>query len=228
MSNSRQRFKLGELYHKGPHYYHATFDHITHKVNQQHKKIPVILLKDIYLVNENDKKIRLANKNDFKDKKGRHIIADHIWIKLTKPWLMLPKELIQGDEVIFQAEVEQYKIVRKDVNSKREQIYLDAKKKNDEIWKRWSKYTDTHKRKNFQLSLEKMKQKQRDNLAQAKRKQNDLKLVDYSLNKISKLKVVNYLNTAYSREQYNWQQYKRQGYKYSAWLAARSMAYCKK
>lgn len=69
---ARQRFRLKELFQKEPQYYHATFDHITHKINAQKKKIPVVLLTDVYLVNDLDKKIRLVNSNDFKDKKGRH------------------------------------------------------------------------------------------------------------------------------------------------------------
>ena len=71
----------------------------------QHKKIPVALLTDVYLVDENDKKVRLSKKNDFVDRKGRHIIADHIWVKFTKPWFEVPNELIKGDEIFFSAEV---------------------------------------------------------------------------------------------------------------------------
>lgn len=97
-SDTKQRFRLGELYQKGPNYYHAIFDHLTHKINSKGKKIPTILLKDIYLVDENDKKIPLRKNNDFIDAKGRHIVADHVWVKFTKPWFDLPFELLQGDE----------------------------------------------------------------------------------------------------------------------------------
>jgi len=48
---SKQRFRLAEYYQDGRMFYHATFDHLTHKGNQQGKKIPTILLKDVYLVN---------------------------------------------------------------------------------------------------------------------------------------------------------------------------------
>lgn len=227
MTKSKQRFRLAELYDSGPKYYHATFDHITHKINSQKKKIPVILLTDIYLVDKNDHKVRMAKSNDFKDSKGRHIIADHIWIKMTKPWFELSTELLCGDQLIFQAEVEKYPIIRDDVLRKRDQIFKDVNEKNEQIRKRWSQYTDTHKRKNYSLSLAKMKEKRRKNIEEAKKKQKFLELVDYSLNKVKKIKVVKKINPSfdYIREIYNYDQYKQQRYKYSAWLAARSMSF---
>lgn len=157
--SSKQRFRLGKYYGKPAQRYHATFGYIAHKTSNGVKR-PMILLTDLYLVDENGKKIRLANSNDFIDKKGRHIVADHAWVKFTKPWYSLPCELVKGDEVEFSAKVEQYKIVRADVLKERDQIWDKAKKKADAIYKRWSKYTDTHHRKNFQLSLDKMKAKQ--------------------------------------------------------------------
>lgn len=220
---SRQRFRLGEKYGKGEFYYHATFDHITHKVNRQKKKIPVVLLKDIYFVNKDGKRVLLAKSNDFRDKNGRHIVAEHIWVKLTKPWFSLPCELVTGDEVTFSAEVEKYKINRDDIVKKREKIWQAAVKKNDEIHKRWVRYTNKHYRKNFELSLRNMKRKQRNNLKIARQKQENLELVDYSLNKIKHVKLVKKIKSARAREQYDYHQYKKQGYKYSAWLAARSI-----
>lgn len=224
---NRQRFRLADYYQKGSKHYHATFDRLTHKTNAQHKKIPVALLTDVYLVDENDKKVRLSNKKDFIDKKGRHILADHLWVKFTKPWFEIPTELIKGDEVFFSAEVEQYKINRQDVLKERDKIWDEAKKKSEQIYLRWSKYTDTHRRKNFELSLNKMKQKQRDLMEQAKKEQEALELVDYSLNKIKNINVSKLIKPGhqFEREQYNYEQYKRQGYKYSAWLAARSIEY---
>lgn len=224
---NKQRFRLGDYYHKGANYYHATFDHLTHKVNAQGKKIPTILLTDVYLVDKDDKKIALRKSNDFIDKKGRHIVADHLWVKLTKPWFELPQELIKGDEIYFSAEIEQYRITRLDVIKKRDKIWNDAQKKSDQIYKSWSKYTDTHKRKNFQLSLEKMKQKQRKLLEQAKKDQEKLELVDYTLNRIKNIKVARWVKPkrGFKREKYDYDQYKRQGYKYSAWLAYHSMSY---
>lgn len=228
MSKTKQRFRLAEMYDEGSRYYHATFDHITHKTNSQKKKLPVILLTDIYLVDENDRKIKMAKANDFRDKKGRHIIADHLWVKMTKPWFELPYELLSGDQLYFQANVEKYHIFRDDLQKKRDQIYRDAKAKNEQIYKRWSKYTETHKRKNFQLSLKKLQEKERKNIQEATKKQKAIELVDYSLNKIKNIKVTNQFNPNfdYAREVYDYNQYKRQGYKYSAWLAARSMSFC--
>lgn len=229
MTKSRQRFRLAEFYNSDPKYYHATFDHITHKINAQKKKIPVVLLKDIYLVDENDRKVKMAKANDFRDKKGRHIIADHLWVKMTKPWFNLPTELLCGDQIFFQAGVEKYHIFRDDLQEKRNKIYRDAKAKNEQIYKRWSRYTDTHKRKNFQLSLEKLQAKERKNMNEAKRKQESIELVDYSLNKVKRIKVVEEIdpNFDYMREVYDYDQYKQRGYKYSAWLAARSMSFKK-
>ena len=224
---NRQRFRLADYYQNGSQYYHATFDRLTHKTNAQHKKIPVALLTDVYLVDENDKKVRLSNKKDFIDKKGRHILADHIWVKFTKPWFEVSTELIKGDEVFFSAEVEQYKINRQDILKERDKIWKDAKKKSEQIYQRWSKYTDTHKRKNFQLSLKKMKQKQHDLLEQAKKDQTELELVDYGLNKIKNISVSKMVKPRqhFQRDEYHYSQYKKQGYKYSAWLAARSIKY---
>ena len=224
---NRQRFRLGEKYGQGPAYYHATFHHLTHKVNQQHKKVPMILLKDIYLVDRNDKKIRLSNKNDFVDKTGRHIVADHCWVKLTKPWFDLKQELLFGDQIYFEAEVEKYKITRDDVLEKREQIWKAAKAENQRIYQRWAKYTDTHHRKNFDLSLKKMKQKQAQNIKKAKVDQQKLELVDYSLNRIKKIKISKIVSnlTYCDKEIPNYEQYKKWGYRYSSWLAARSIDY---
>lgn len=223
----RQRFRLAEYFGKSAQYYHATFDHITHKINRQSQKIPVILLTDVYLVDSQDKKIRLTNKDDFLDSKGRHIIADHLWVKLTKPWLELPQELLQGDEVYFRANVEQYNIVRTDTIAKRNQIWDAMVKKNKQIEQSWSYYTKHHYRKNFTQSLQKMRAKQKKNIDEAKILQAQVKLVDYSLNRISRLHITSFKKAKYGfqREVYNYYYFKKQGYKYSAWLAARSMNY---
>lgn len=227
---SKQRFRLAEYFGKPAQFYHATFDHITHKINRQHQKIPVILLTNVYLVDSQDKKIRLANKNDFIDAKGKHIIADHLWVKLTKPWLELPQELLQGDEIYFQANVEQYKITRADTIMKRNQIWDAMIKKNKRIETSWNYYTKHHYRKNFMTSLRKMRAKQQENITEAKKLQMQIKLVDYSLNHICKIHVVllRKVKKNFQRETYNYVRFKNQGYKYSAWLAARTMDYIEK
>lgn len=206
---AKQRFKLGKFYGKPSRQYRATFGYLTHKVNQQHKKIPVILLKNIYII----------------DKDKKYLVADHMWVKLTKPWFKLG-ELLDGDRITFKAKVEKYKISRDDVLAKREAIWQEAVKTNNQIYQRWQKYTDTHHRKNFQLSLDKMKQKQKNNLIEAKKQQAKLELVDYSLNYISNLKLISKnSDTSYEREQFDYDYYKKQGYKYSSWMAARSIDY---
>ena len=187
----------------------ATFGYLTHKINKQRKKIPVVLLKNIYII----------------DKDKKYLVADHMWIKLTKPWFKLG-ELLDGDRITFKAKVEKYKISRDDVLIKRELIWQEAVETNNQIYQRWQKYTDTHHRKNFQLSLDKMKQKQKNNLIEAKKQQAKLELVDYSLNYISNLKLIRKnSDTTYEREQFDYDYYKKQGYKYSAWMSARSINY---
>ena len=206
---AKQRFKLGKFYGKPPRQYLATFGQLTHKINRQRKKIPVILLKNIYVI----------------DKDRKHLVADHMWVKLTKPWFKLG-ELLDGDRVTFKAKVEKYKISRDDVLIKRELIWQEAVETNNQIYQRWQKYTDTHHRKNFQLSLDKMKQKQKNNLIEAKKQQAKLELVDYSLNYISNLKLISKnSDTTYERKQFDYDHYKKQGYKYSAWMSARSINY---
>ena len=61
---AKQRFKLGKFYGKPPRQYLATFGQLTHKINRQRKKIPVILLKNIYVI----------------DKDRKHLVADHMWV----------------------------------------------------------------------------------------------------------------------------------------------------
>lgn len=220
---SKQRFRLGELDDQ-PHYFHATFKELTHKTTRNGKKA-VILLTDIYLVDESDHKIRLAKSNDFIDSKGRHIVADHCWVTLTKPWF-IGTELLSGDEVFFKANVTKYKINRDDVLEKRDQIWQDAEKKSEKIYQRWSKYTDMHRRKNFNLSLQKMKDKQRKIMELAKKQQNELELVDYTLNRISQVKLVKEkpVRKGWFREDWSYDQYKTDD-RYSGYLAARSIKY---
>ena len=133
-------------------------------------------------------------------------------------------------KIIFQAIVTQYKIARTDVLNERDKIWQDANKENQKIYERWAKYTDTHKRKNFQLSLKKMKAKQQKNLDLAKKKQKKLVLVDYSLNHIREIKVASLVKSSKldERIKYDYDSYRRKGYKYSAWLAYRSINNCRR
>ena len=238
----RSRFRLKQYQQeqdKEPLYFHAVFNYITHK-DSHGRKTPVILLTDIYPVTKAGKKIRMADDSDFKDSKNRHIAADHCWVKLTKNWFNISYndlkhiELFKGDEIWFNARIEEYKITRKDTLAERNAIFKTAQKKCDQIYQRWQHYTDTHYRKNFQLSLNQMKKKQQKIMEQAKADQQKIKLVDYSFNYIKQIKILRLISDiksdkvskkGYIRQRYDWNQYQKQGYKYTAYLAARSMSY---
>lgn len=224
---ANQRFRLGEVLNGAPKYYHATFGELTHKTNSAGKKIPVVLLKDIYLVNENDQKIRLAKSNDFIDQKGRHIVADHAWVKLTKPFFKDNLEILPGDEIIFKAAIKPYKIVRNDVVAKREKIWQEAQAKNNQIYQRWHREMQKHFNKDFNKSLRKMKKKQKQVLTKAKEEQSQIPLVDYTFNKISNLDIINMLpvKKGWHRGFWLWSKKRDEGVKYTEYLAARSIKY---
>lgn len=225
MKKLRQsRFRLGELDDDKYHYFHATFCLITHKKSGR----AVILLKDLYLVDKNDKKIVMRKKNDQVDKYGRHIIADHVWINLTKPWLETKNELFDGDEVMFKAKPTSYKIVRGDVLSKREAIYQKAIKKCDELEKKWHTETAQGYVKNFDKKLARLNAQKRKILARAKEEQNNIELIDYTLKNISSIKVINYKKLFYHTERglYNPDRYNDE--KYTNYLAWHSIDYAEK
>lgn len=220
----QSRFRLGELDDDQYHYFHAVFCLITHKKSGR----AVILLKDLYLVDKNDKKIAMRKASDQVDKYGRHIIADHVWINLTKPWLETKNELFDGDEVMFKAKPVSYKIVRNDVLQKREEIYQAAVKKCDKLEAHWRKETAKGYVKDFDQKLKALQDKKHKILARAKEEQNNIELVDYSLKNISSIKVVKYKKLFYHTERglYNPNRYNDE--KYTKYLAWHSIDYAEK
>lgn len=218
----QSRFRLADYVNQPPQYYHATFGLITHKKTGR----AVILLKDLYFVDKDDRKIRLAKDNDQVDKKGRHIVADHVWINLTKPWLNLKTELLDGDEVMFKASVAPYKITRSDTVAQRQAIWQKAKVENELLWERYEKHKRSRMLKKHEF--DKLKQKQHANLMQAAKEESEIKLVDYSLNRITNLKVVNYKRVYYHTERQIYDPNRIKDQKYTKFLAWHSMDYSEK
>ena len=96
---SNQRVILADYYGYKAQFYHATFDHLSH--SKDNKKKPVALLKNIYLVDSNDKRQSNVRQDTYIDESGRAIIADHCWVPLDDEWFKLPFPLLQGDEIYF-------------------------------------------------------------------------------------------------------------------------------
>lgn len=221
---NKQRARLAEYYGKPAQRYHATFGYITHKSTGR----ACILLKKIYFVDKNGKKIPMRNDKQDVVISGKHYIADHVWINLTKPWLNTGIELLDGDEVEFDACVEQYKITRSDVLAKREAVYQDARKKCEQIYNNWLRKTKKSHIDNFALKLDRMRERQSRIMQEAKEKQANIELVDYALNRIKKIKVVDYKRVYYGvrREKYNNNRYNDR--RYTKFLAWHSMDYASK
>lgn len=220
----QSRFRLANLINQPPRYYHATFGFITHKKSGR----AVILLRDLYFVDQNGRKIAMRNGRDQVDKYGRHIIADHVWINLTKPWLNLKTELLDGDEVMFKANVTAYKITRGDLIKKRQDIFEDALKKNNEIENDWQIRKITHFIPNFDEAFTKMQAEQKSNLAKAEKAQAKIKMQDYALNKISSIKVLNYKRVYYHTNRVRYDPSRIKERKYTNFLAWHSIDYAKK
>src|SRR5699024_6556192 len=102
---SNQRVILADYYGYKAQFYHATFDHLSHSKDDTAEKKPVALLKNIYLVDANDKRKSNIRQDTYIDESGRAIIADHCWVSLNEEWFKLPFELLQGDEIYFLADV---------------------------------------------------------------------------------------------------------------------------
>lgn len=178
------------------------------------------MLTDVYFVDQFDKKIAMRLKNDQRDKRGRHIIADHIWINLTKPWLETGTELLYGDEVFFKADVKPYKRVRKDTLAIREQIYQKAKADCERIYDKFSFDLEDGYDYDFQKHLKQVKEKQKRIMKEALEKQAQIKLMDYTFKHVGKIKIVKYRPVHYKteRQHYNAQRYNDGRYiKYLIW-----------
>lgn len=218
----QSRFRLGDYLDKPAQYYHATFGFVTHKKSGR----AVVLLRDLYFVDQAGRKIALRKSNDQIDKYGRHIVADHLWVNLTKPWLKLGLELLDGDEVMFKASVTPYKITRKDTLDKRNQIWNKALVKNELLYEHYRMLKI--KRKTPKQALEKMQAKQKANLAKAKKEEDGIALVDYTLNKIKDLCVVRRKRVYYGVKRLAYDAGRIKDHAYTKYLAWHSMDYAEK
>lgn len=218
---NRQRFRLANEYKQPARYYHATFWRISFSKTGQ----PLILLRNLYFVDKRDHKIPMRSKNDFVDKQGRHLVADHVWIKLTKPWLKIGAELMPGDEVFFKARVVPYKITRSDTLDKRTEIYNEACHKCQELTREWKIQTALYYVDNFDKKLAKFRKRRQKILDNMKKQQQKVPIVDYSLDYIAQIKVAKYrkLYYGYKREVYNAEKFK--DHKYLNWLVWHTSQY---
>ena len=87
MANQRKR--LGQFYGRKPLSYVATFDHISHKMNSQGGHAPVVLIKDIVLVDPFRRFIQPTSFHDFELCKQPYVVADHTWVNFTRQWFEL-------------------------------------------------------------------------------------------------------------------------------------------
>lgn len=222
---SIQRVILADFYQQPPKYYHATFDHLSHTKAVYGKTIPVALLKNIYLVDSKDNRLANVREDTYIDQDGNPIIADHCWVQLNQAWFKLPRELLQGDEIYFKAEVEQYNITRDDLAKKRKLIWEKAKQLNDGIYSAWQGSKHMYHGVQYQSAYEQMRSHIQSNNEMARLQQQNIPMVDYTLTDLSDIQVIKYLNHTERRIKYNYKQYLKQHLKYSGWLVARSMSF---
>ena len=79
---SHSRVILKDFYGQPAQFYHATFDHLTHHKDARGRRVPTVLLKNIYSVDSNDSRIFNSRQDTYKDSKGNSIIADHCWMDI--------------------------------------------------------------------------------------------------------------------------------------------------
>lgn len=138
---SEQRLRLAK-YLNQKQCYRATFGEIRHDDHNQ----PQVLLKDIYPVYPNGHKIPLRSNSSLTNKHGQQIAATHLWTSLDKSFLQVPFELLNGDQIQFEATVITYNIVRDNVIKKRNQIWENGKKAKDQVYKDYCAHvTNLHK-----------------------------------------------------------------------------------
>lgn len=141
---SLQRTRLAK-YENKKQYYHATFGEIRHdKDNIAH-----VLLKDIYPVYENGKKIPLRSKPPLLNKKGQQIAADHVWVELVPSFFDVNQELLYGDEITFSAVVQSYNISRSDVKDNRHAIWKNGQDESQKVYDEYRKFCKTELERKF-------------------------------------------------------------------------------
>lgn len=119
MSNQRKRLAK---YENKTQRYRGIFGEIRH--DKQNR--PEILIKDIYPIYENGKKVPLRSKDGPTNSKGQQIATDHAWIPMTKSLLEVGRELFNGDIIEFNAVVKPYKIARDDILKQREDLWQNG------------------------------------------------------------------------------------------------------
>ena len=221
---SNQRVILADYYGYKSQFYHATFDHLSHSKDDTAEKKPVVLLKNIYLVDANDKRKSNIRQDTYIDESGRAIIADHCWVPLNKEWFKLPFELLQGDE-IFLADVDQYPITRSDLIQKRKEIWQQAKQLNNSLYSAWQGSKHNYHGAHYISMYEQMRAHMQSNNDMARQQADNIPMVDYTLINLKSIRVALYKDRKAKRLRYNAKQFLKSGYRYTSFLAGRSFRY---
>lgn len=219
---SNSRIVLSDFIGYPKQYYHATFCHLTHK--HDGSRHPVALLKNIYLVDENDERLESAASTNYLDEDNNGLIADHLWMDFSKNWFVIPQELLSGDEIFFKAAVEKYKIARKDILRRRDLIWKEVKQENTGIFNAWQGVKHNLKGAQYQARYEQMRAHIQSNNEMARLRQQSIPLVDYTLTD-PEFKIIYYDNESENRVKYDLKQFQNQRCKYTSWLAARSLSF---
>lgn len=222
---SNQRVILADFYGYDPQFYHATFDHLSHTKDEDDQKKPVALLKNIYLVNAKDERQSNSRQDTYIDELGRSIIADHCWISLNLEWFNLPFELLQGDEIFFMADVDQYPIARSDLIQKRKEIWQQAKQLNSSLYSAWQDSKHNYHGAQYNAMYEQMQAHVQSNNDMARQQAESIPMVDYTLINLRSIRVTKYKDRKAKRLKYNSKQFKKLGYRYTSFLAGRSFRY---
>lgn len=136
MASGQQRARLAP-YLNVRQRFHATFDHVTHRIGSHKQQQAVILLRDIYPVNQDGRKIRLVGDDHVVESHGKRVAADHAWVELYVSFLKLGTELLNNDEIEFSAVVKPYDIVRDDVAQSRRDILKVAQDDSQAVFEAW-------------------------------------------------------------------------------------------
>lgn len=226
---SNQRLILGDFFNQPSIFYHATFDHLSHYQKSNYHQ-PVILLLNLYLVDQQDKKIKINRSNIIRDIYGRCLITDHIWVDVNSSFFnCIPQELLYGDELYFKADVEEYPISRANVVTQRNLIWEKTQELNNSIFQSWRISRKQFKGEQYAIRLASIKAEIRQNNLIAQQQQRKIKMVDYGLTNIRSIHVSKYLPTLHYRNfqriHYNLNKINADNYLYSKWLSRRTIQY---
>lgn len=132
MSNQRKRLAK---YKNKIQRYRGIFGEIRH--DKQNR--PEVLIKDIYPIYKNGKKVPLRSKDGPTDSKGQQIATDHAWIPMTQSLLEVGRELFNGDIIEFNAVVKSYKIVRDDILKQREDLWQSGLTQSNVVYQKYQR-----------------------------------------------------------------------------------------